>query len=228
MKKPFLVLAAVLVLSAESGPQSERKFWDEKDWTQWTAYECQKILYRGPWTLGGGGLDDQYGNPQATGVELVSALPVRLARARIRQLGVAYIRPSVLYASQGTYKDGQLTLELKLEKEEPSPEYYADRVVVRYYNIGMENYFSYGDTAVLRLSDGRKIMPLETITLRKGKLEEEFEAIFPRFVNGEAIIKPGDKTLSVHIGRMKGSKFKVGWKWEFNVKDLMFQGKPEY
>lgn len=154
------------------------------------------------------------------GVELVSALPMRLARARFRQLGGPYVRPSVLATSTpGNWIP---------EKEEPPPEYYKDHVVVRFFNIGMENYFSYGDTAALKLSDGKRIMPLETITLRKGKLEEEFEAIFPRVVNGEPIIKPGDKTLSVLIGRLDGSKFKVGKIFEFKVKDLMFKGKPEY
>jgi hypothetical protein len=222
--KSFLLVGVFLALGAHAGSQSPRvaeKPWETKDWKGWTREECEDVLMRSPWGLthppmGGHGYYEHYT------AQFRSALPVRHALIRLKQLRSGYDK---MNPKKRKVFDQKVDTELGGSFE--------DHVVVRIFQTSVGNWSEkvgvlsreyLGNSAVLLLPNGRSV--LATQYRRDG---ESAEAIFPRFVNGEPIIKPEDKVLIFRTGDLKKSVFTVkGTPYVFKVDAMVYNGKLEY
>jgi len=175
--------------------------------------------------------ETRFGNPQITYVaQLWSARPLREAFVRNEQLD-----PRV----------EQFSAEQKHKLEEHHArilgasfdEYVVIRVLysstVKSYDVDLANFWQRQFPEELKQrvyligSGGRKVRPAQ-IHIAKGA-GREFQLIFPRFVEGQLIVEPGDKSLAVefehpNVGNITRQRVLL----EFDVRKMLVAGKLEY
>jgi hypothetical protein len=213
-------------------------FWEKKDWTQWSDLDCSQILRVSPWSQlgpGSGSVQEPGAEAYATFsnyVQFYSALPFRQALARQFELHNNYDKADTLTRQK-------LDQEINAKFFQPL----QDKIVVRYYSedseIGKPSFrvpmpaappASHPD-GVLFLSDGTQVISIQTISLSSTPASSEFRIIFPRFINGQPVIKPGDKKLTIDTGVHEGSKFIANDKSHeitFDLTKMIYKGKLEY
>jgi len=190
--------------------------WAKKDWTQWTKKECKQILEESPWATvhgDGGAQANHLGAADSSGtradariqttynIQLRSALPVR--QALVRQM--------LIQNKFDTSEDPQKR-ELLRETSSFLNRRYDDVIVVHViYGSNIEQYVNemmvYWQThfplgtvpqdAFLNTPSFKKIPPIKFISPKGGA--PEFELIFPRTFNGNPVIGPNDKLISVEF-----------------------------
>ncbi|HEV2490719.1 MAG TPA: hypothetical protein VGT03_12995 [Candidatus Acidoferrales bacterium] len=204
-------ISAVLVgICLAASGASAQGFWTKKPWQKWSKDECKKMLTNSPWgqtwskltienTPIGQRSDATGRNEDPTVyyfVELRSALPVRQAIAREAQIENKY----------DTADDKQKkVIDDSVNSYLARP--YDDIVVHLDYNANVEVYerdlvhywqsFAPGvvpEQTYLINSRGDKIVPRQMIVAKGG--ENGIEFIFPRLVNNQSVIQPGDKSFS--------------------------------
>jgi hypothetical protein len=239
------MIAASMLLSTSSPAELKHKPWVEKDWTEWTASDCDNVVHYSPWIYfsEGGGRETgpnegQYSHRHYDVVELSSALPIRQARLRQLQLRQGYDKMNPQKKQDFDQKHAQDLFEGDNEPVRilvynnfyaPDPQTRVERVPVKPAR-----------RAALRLSDGTFVMPLQTI------LESESFAdyLFPRSVSGKAVYPGTEHGLNVvfgeilaydkhhdHLGPQKPEDFHfdlTGGGYTFLLETLVYKGKLEY
>ena len=100
----YFLCSVALILVGLNAPALAQESWAQKDFRQWTSAEVEKILTNSPWAqtreIGLAGADTlttvtpSLPNRQAVIMRLRSALPIREALARLRQLNNKYDKMS--------------------------------------------------------------------------------------------------------------------------------------
>jgi hypothetical protein len=210
-----LRFSAVAVLTAVSFAQGP---WIKKDWKQWSKDDCKKVLEDSPWaqrwsesnakmanfatrTRGTSGVGSESELEVYYVVQFRSALPVR--QAVVRQ---ALIASGYDHMEPPKQKDMERQTESFLNRT------YDDVIVVHViYGSNVQEYnrdlVAFWQTtypegtvpqeAFLNGPKGRKISPIRLISPKSGA--QEFELIFPRVIEGQPLVEPGDKTISVEF-----------------------------
>jgi hypothetical protein len=234
---------AVLTASADD-------FWVKKDWKQWNAVECKKLLEDSPWahrkllenetnvnrlpnagTAGVGAAPGQAdtANNKDTGevnyvVQMRSAPPIREALVRQAQIDKQYDKMSD--ADKKTF-DAQMDTLYKVSDD-------TIAVHVRYYankdSLGSDLEKSWkslpSDTVpadmVLISSNGTKVTPLTFVADRDGK--DEFDMTFPRKAFAEGLKSFKLQIPHPALGDFPAQKVIV----EFKLDKMTFEGKPAF
>jgi hypothetical protein len=104
--KTFLLVVAVLIFVSQSPGSGAQNVWQDKPYQQWTVSDVEKLLTDSPWAqTRSKGVAIGYDNPVVTGsnnppspeavtLRLRSALPIRQALLRLRQLKAKYDKMS--------------------------------------------------------------------------------------------------------------------------------------
>jgi hypothetical protein len=219
-RKPGVVLGLVSLIAllaisvfAES--------WQDKDWTQWTSQDCYHILSVSPWAVEGAEVTDRYfTSPGREGrttfspnAVMVSSLVIRRGLVRQAQINQHYDKMK----QQDKQQFDQMAntcLSLKLD----------DRIVVRASGPA-----TISTVAPYLLVSGRKIptmldpqrnavspCPFDFVTTSK----TNHDLVFPRVVDGEQVIQPGDKKVVIHAP--------WGNEFQFDPEKMIYKGKLDY
>jgi hypothetical protein len=238
------VFLLFFLVEAISGTKKE--FWEEKDYKQWSAQECSKILNNSPWTQM---ITDSANSSIRDGDErfsiqytaqLQSALPVRKALVRKDQIQAKY---DTLSAEQKMAFDQQSEALL-------SQTTYSDKIVVMlkrtttHVGLGVEldNFWqTYLHKNYVFLSNDRGVKtPLLSLQSAGGK-SRILQLVFSRQVGGKDIINSQDINLILEFRTEKfgihqddRSVYKamaseaVTQTIRFNVKKMMINGELQY
>ncbi len=206
-------LLALLTLCVGAAAAFAQGFWDKKEWRSWSKEECRKMQEDSPWAqkwYRTHVAQDRFGQPTKGDareteqqifyiIQLRSALPVRQA----------FIRDVLIrdYDKMGAdqKKNFDASAEAFLARK------YDDVIVVHVlYGTNVQNderelmKFWQGypegkvpEEAYLSTSTGKRVAPIKYVSAKGGGLE--FELIFPRHMNGEPIITPDVKSISVEF-----------------------------
>ena len=240
MNKLVGFVASVLLLAATGFAQG---FWQKKAPGQWTLRECETMLNDSPWaksrTIGdvliedlekAGSIEGREGRPWITyTARFWSAAPVRQAFVRQRQLSKNFIAlPPEQKRSVAERNDRILSME------------FADRIVLavdyatnvdsyrrdlaRYWQTRPGSAWSM-DTILIT---GRGRMPPLDVQVVPGE-GGQFFIHFPRTVNGQPVVSPGDKNISLEfihpeIGVLRTERML----FNFKVKDMTASGAAVY
>jgi hypothetical protein len=228
-----ILLAAILLLSAA---MALGQIWEKKDYKEWPAKECDKILSDSPWAKNQSVYAQGMGSDAASGraytkftVQFLSALPIRHATIRQQQLAAKY---------------DSLPPEKKQEFDQQAQKYlatdYSQKVVVKVlYETNqstsimdmdrswrIKTIANFQNTASLISSKGIKVMA-EGYT--PSQTSSQFLLIFPRVKDGKPLLTADDKSLLLQfeyspIGGMGDGK----GQFDFKVKNMIYNGEIAY
>ena len=238
----FLLTIILVIAGFAQGP------WVKKDWKQWSANDCKKVLEDSPWarrwtqsnakmanfatrTSGTSGVGSESETSVFYVVQFRSARPVR--EAVVRQ---------VLIANQYDLADPEKKEAMRKQTDGFLNRSYDDVIVVHVtygsnvqeYNRDLANFwqthYSQGTVpqdAFLHGSRGQKVGPVRMVSPKGGA--QEFELIFPRMVEGKPLLEPDDKTISVEfvspsVGGVDSSRVFM----EFKVDKMVLNGQLIY
>ena len=205
---------ALLALGVCAAAAFAQGFWDKKEWRSWSKEECKKMQEDSPWAqkwYRTHVAQDRFGRPTGGDtreteqqifyiIQLRSALPVR--QAFIRDILIRNY--SKMSADQK--KNFDESAEAFLSRK------YDDVIVVHVlYGTNVQNderemmrfwQTSYPEGTVpmeafLSTGAGKRVGPIKYVAAKGAGLE--FELFFPRLLNGEPIITPDVKTISVEF-----------------------------
>ena len=206
-----LALLALVVCAAAALAQG---FWVKKEWRSWSKEECRKMQEDSPWAqkwFRTHVAEDRFGQPTKGDtreteqqifyvIQLRSALPVR--QAFIRDILIRNYDKM----SADQKKNFDTSAEAFLARK------YDDVIVVHVlYGTNVQNderemmrfwQTSYPEGTVpveayLSTGSGKRVTPIKYVAAKGAGLE--FELIFPRHKDGEPIITPDVKTISVEF-----------------------------
>jgi len=241
----ILAVFALAVLTAAADD-----FWAKRDWTQWSASECKKMLEDSPWarrvmkenesnvnrlpSAGNQGTGAQPGTAaessgKDTGeinyvVQMRSAAPIRQALIRQTQIDRQYDK--MTDADKKAF-DAQMEKLYKYNDD-------TIAVHVRYYGnrdpLGTDLEKSWKslppDTVpadmILISSNGTKVTPLTFVADPDGK--DEFDLTFPRSAFAQGLKTFKLQIPSPALGDFPSAKVMV----EFKVDKMTFGGKPAF
>ncbi len=216
-------------------------FWVKKDYREWSARECSRLLQSSPWSKmrtftailiqelsQPSAVPGREHAPQISYVGMLwSALPVRQAVVRQAQLDPAFLRLPI-----------ERRQAIEAQQAALLQESYADRIVIRveyatnariyerelaaYWQNQPEEFWK--QKFYLNTSGGRHSPLAVRITAGAGG---SFELVFARAANGEPLIRDADKSFSVDfdspaVGAIPGGRVLM----EFKLKDMMVGGRP--
>lgn len=232
----FLTLAVVIIAAA---PAAHAQFWVEKAFHEWSLAECEKMLSDSPWArsytidrvfietnvrpaaVPGSGREQ---TPRITYVaRLLSAAPIRQAMVRSAQLDKRY---PTLTPEQRQKVDARHKAILE--------ESFTDNVVIQIeFNTNTLPYR--GELAakwqaqaedvlkqqVFLFTPRGRISP-ERIIIDTTASSGEIQLIFPRLVNAQPLMQPGDKDVKLEfpspaVGVLPADRVLL----EFKVKNLL-------
>jgi hypothetical protein len=223
--------------------------WISKDWTKWTAHDCQIMLGGSPWTqltsfptvsLNSSSVSASF----VTQVQLRSALPIRQVLLRQLQLEKRYDKMN------GHDKQA-------FDEAHAHDLVESDQILVYVVNASVEPPPRSGSRrpdqvlgpfpprqAALRLSDGTLVMPIETNKVNYSSVElntflNQYEYVFPRNVKGGPTFTSNELYLQIQFGaplvldKRTGKVEQQDFAWSglgftFKFSDLMYMGKLEY
>jgi hypothetical protein len=239
MRTPPLLVVAFLLATAS--PCQAGDFWKEKDYLLWSMKECQKMLEDSPWAKAyilsqviTPSPDPPLPNPrEAAGreqrqkphtvfhLQLRSARPVRQA---LVQLGQLYTPFEVLSDEEVRQFDEQAGRFLAAEFSSEVVVHVAYRSDVEADNQRLRQHWQAQTTERLRDSvfligsRGARV-PLRHYTVAQG-VQQAFQFVFPRQVEGRPVVGPQDEWLQVEF-RYNGQRLRV----EFPTKKMMVDGE---
>jgi hypothetical protein len=213
--------------------------WKKKDYREWSLEDCTRILKDSPWSKPriistsalqeiGAAVPGRDQEPQLSyAVQFLSALPVRQALARQRELDPAYQKLSA--------EEKQATQE-RLAKLIANP--YADQVVVRlYYGTPVDAYRVelIRDFGTMMLGEWQRNAYLNTPSARLSPVHVDGSEhgvvilVFPRLKDGKPIVQETDKEISLEfvspgIGVFPSQRIILF----FKVKDMRFGDKVTF
>jgi hypothetical protein len=242
------LLGLAFCLATFAAPKDE--LWVKKDWTKWTAMDCDNLMHYSPWVWfdEGGGRESaptltasQNPNHSETLVQLRSALPVREALLKQAQMEKHYDRMDaskkqafdLQHAADLADGDGdRIVVYMQRDDWTAAPEQGKP-----YFPIGGGEPLS---QAALLLPNGKYLLPTQTKII----LKNAAEYVFPRTLNGTPIFAEGDKQIVVVLGLPLQSaktggvvdpgEFHLGLgltnagRFTFPISSLMYKGKLEY
>jgi len=235
----LLMLAVLLALSPESCPRKSP--WLAKDWSEWSRAECREMLLESPWsdfhyretTVQWGAQNESASVfDSVINVQWRTAIPIRQAHVRLKKIETSY---------QQMTAEQRGTFDMEAERELASN--VADKIVLRiaYLKPRYESTDQQGDLRVpydvaLLLANGGILFPVEVVHLPNqfeltdwGRIRRiEMDVTFPRAINGQQVIRPGDKSVTVLLGWRYGVSFRPTRQFEFKVADMIYNGKLEY
>lgn len=236
-------VAAILLLPVLAATVRAEGFWSKKDYTQWNARECSKLLEESPWAkaraftavfiLEAGQPSPLPGRDQVPQISYVtqiwSALPLRQAALRRMQLDPAFLRLPVDRRQAEEARHSTLLAGTGFE----------DRILVRvlystsalalgrelaaYWQTQSE---SYKQKIFLSASTGRySPLAIRTEQGAGGSIEIDF----PRTADGRPVIMPSDKSFVVEFeapdfGPIQGGRVLS----EFKLKDMLINKAPVF
>lgn len=207
-----VVLAAALAAMALTAYAQE--FWVKKEYKSWSENDCKKMLENSPWAKDWGDAkvhQDVFG--QATGeraretetrlkyiAQIRSAMPLRQAMVRQMMFDAKYDKMS---------PEQKQALDQRAEQF-LSAEFPDTIVIVVRYSVSVpgweqelaNHWQSVPPESVPVGVDligprGERVQPMRYVVARGSG--REFQFVFPRLVNGEPIIKPGDKSFKLEF-----------------------------
>lgn len=230
MKGRTINLAAVALFAgilANVLPATPDK-WSTKDWHQWTERDCDTILTSSPWakTLSIGNDLSSYTRHERVSytVQLISALPIRQALARQRQIEIHY---------------DQMDLEKRQATNQTATpeivETYDDRIVVR-VTIDLVDIRRPTAEEVSKYSPrwpwivfptGRSLHPRDIPGNHlNSRGQWVLDSTFQRLRGGQPLIDPKDKKIRIEFLSPTGTApFLV---FEFDLRKMVYAGKLEY
>lgn len=253
MKRFFMVGALATVAFAFATFPADN-FWVEKNWKQWTAAECRKMLEDSPWArrvlvenannashLPSASRDasstDTVQGAQNSGVgeinyffQILSAEPIRHAYMREQELEAA---SSGMNATQKKAFDTKME---ELVKTTP-PDVIALHVIYKANRDGLSVMLvqawqslpagSVPKDFILITDKGVHVLP-NSFSITQGT-DYEFDITFPRFLNGEPIFGAGAKSIKVQFVNPAMGDFGTEKKtFEFKLDKMIVDGKPAY
>jgi hypothetical protein len=226
-----MALAAMLLGAA--GPAFDAQVWTQKKPEQWSKKDCEKVLGDSPWAK----------TWERSEVAAGLALPVRTTY--VAQLwSVRAVRQAIVRNAQLAPSYRSLTPEQKKAQDTEGERFIAagfpDTVVVQivfgtnsmagerdlriqWQKLSLE---ALKETASLEGPRGR-VAPVE---YTKPAVESnEFQLVFPRTLNGQALVQEGDAFLRVEfVHPIKGILAERRVVIEFHPKDMLLDGKLVY
>jgi hypothetical protein len=185
------IVIAVLLLfflcDAISGTKKE--FWEEKDYKQWSAQECSKILNNSPWTKN---FTEEFGEGGWNYlVQFQSALPVRQALVRQDQILAKY--DSLSPEQRMAFDQNAETLL--------SSSVYSDKIFISLIisadpriDAIRSRRSPYTKSVFLYGSSGKRAQLIDFISQEAPKTRG-IQFVFPRQVEGRPLIDSKDKEL---------------------------------
>jgi hypothetical protein len=219
------------LLLALGGCAAAQAQWQTKPFQQWTANEAEALLSNSAWAETRSGLLKVDGSDPSRAIadstviiRLYSALPLRQALARLKQLKNKYDKKS---------DSEKAAIEARIKPLLECPECVDNYVV-----------------AIRPGPDSRNELPMsERLTLanlkrnvhiknEKGETRELVKFVLPRFNNGDAmlffsrlnakgepLITPGNRTVTIWFDHIFGWAPATITKFEFDVARMTFKGK---
>ncbi len=223
-------------------------FWENKQYEKWSQKECNKLLEDSPWARDFTLLDS--GLQKSTGasddgqqfyikyqMQFRSALPVR--QALVRQMQIAQKYESLDSGNKQKFDESAnaflsskfpdhilLYVTFKTNSQAKAME------LARYWQSQTTDLLK--NSVFLRNSKGTQVALVQFNASQGG--ERSFQFIFPRQVNGEPLIGPGDNSLMleftypvVDIPGSLNQKLGDGRGYlEFKPKKMVFQGNLDF
>ncbi len=208
------LLFACLVLTS-ANVVCAQQFWEKKNYRNWSKDECQKLLADSPWA--------KEFRIEKTRVELLqetspadrSRVEEPWVRYRIQFRSALPVRQAVARLSAIDAKYDVFSEEQKLDFDTKAEKYistsFPDAILVHVsYESNVTSYE--GDlarywhnqtpgqiqsTAFLMNSRGAKVEPARYVP--GGGTRPEFDLYFPRQINGQPVLLPEDKNVSVEL-----------------------------
>ncbi len=232
----MLFLFFAFLLNFFSSAQETNEFWKTKDYRYWTEKECETMLVDSPWAK------NVLYNSNGYVVQLFSALPIRRALARQKQIASNYEKLSQ-----------EKRQELDKEAEEFLSTRFPNAIVVHIisgHHLGRsvlgrpdslpcpywqnQTTETLKDTVSLIPSKGRRI-PLERFVISQPNVCE-FQFIFPRHSQGRPVLSQEDKFLRLEftgppawsIGSNRLNQNPERMLFEFKLSDMKINGDPAY
>lgn len=225
----LLAVLSIFAVPSERCAQNQLvadKPWETKDWREWTRQECRKVLEESPWTVRHLESPSASSNyrwyEQVFTAQFHSALPIRHALTRLKQIEKRYDK---MDAKRREAFDRELDAELGGD--------FSNSIVVRltsrWTNVFKDDLpartiLLSGNTAAFELPGGRMVYATK---FRLSGMDAE--AVFPRFINGEPVIRPEDRVVQFTLGELS----KVGFtprldRFVFKLDDMEYFGKREF
>ena len=197
-----VLLAALVAASGGAQTPKNEPPWVAKDWTTWTAEDCRAVLVSSPWvqsvSVGG-----DYGPVLDTSVRIVSALPIRQALLRQKQLDKNYDKMNAA-------KKQEFDQEHATDLSDPG----EDKIIVEISNDSVWSPYAsdipgnvYIDEkaapmaqAAIQRSDGVLVPPISTKVVKNGEYENDCQYVFPGIVDGKPIFTSSDTSFSIVMG----------------------------
>jgi hypothetical protein len=189
-----------------AGVVMAKDFWETKAFKEWTQKECQKILTDSPWVKvlnltganydGGAAATDSQAPYVKYNIQLNSAAPVR--QAIVRQSQIANKYDSLPAEQKQTFDQnaqgflagvGPDFVVVSVSYETNNLDYLRD--LTRHWQAQTTELLR--NSVYLSGSKGKKAAISQYIPGTGAS--QEFQFIFPRAVDGEEVLKPGDKSL---------------------------------
>ena len=241
-RRSLSILAVTLVACAASTALGQG-FWEKKDFEKWSQGECQKLLSDSPWaksyTLSRvlvqtlqeqAAVPGRATNPQITYlIQFWSARPIRQALIQQGRVSEAAARMSE-----------EQKAALKQREARFLANDFADLILVDLtYSTntqGLEQELNhYWDSRTQEeikqftyiVAGGHRINPKQVNISKSGR--RDIQLLFPRQVDGQALVTPQDKRISVEfeappIGIFAGQRILI----EFYLTKMSVDGKPAY
>lgn len=218
-----------LAMSLAFVSKAKSPAWKDKDWTQWTKEDIQEILSDSPWAstiaIGDYNAADRVGTWGPTAL-VVSSLVVRQALARERELGVRWPMP-------GSYRPEPIEQQYGACLTES----FGDRIVLRFSDSGI-----FIKTPPDLIVSGRKVPPLPGYRANSDTcaIGGPYDVSYPKVMDGKPVFKPGKSKLVINTklniqptqtgrpGRDDSQFIPIDTRFEFNVKNMVYKGKPDF
>jgi hypothetical protein len=244
--RSIVIAVLLLFFLCEAIPGTKKEFWEEKDYKQWSAQECSKILNNSPWTrkftetwnTDENGIEDSRAYEKALGlpprdIADYPSLVNRTSQPVTKTIGVQVQFHSALPVRQALVRQDQilagydsLSPEQRMafdQKAETllSPSNYNDKIVITIMRTSVHT-----NTKAVFLcgSKGKKVQLIKFTPAdpRTGT----FQYIFPRQVEGRPLIDAQDKELILEFPVI--SPYIKKFYFKFNVKKMMINGELQY
>ncbi len=224
-------------------PLNAQGFWAKKDFTEWSAKECAKLLSDSPWAKSQtitqvfieeigepGSVPSREHAPQITYLaQIWSAEPIRQAVVRQARLApefkkLAEPQRQGMEAQQASLLEEKFggRIVVRVEYSTTVPAY--ERALAQYWQTRPQG--AWMQDTFLNSSSGRRSPVAVQVA---GGAGGYFVLIFAREANGEPIIGRRDKSLVVElqcpaIEKLPAQRILM----EFKLKDMAFKGKPAF
>jgi hypothetical protein len=226
---------------------ASKDFWEKKEYKEWSEKDCRKMLEDSPWAKKyeirsrGGSFAATDGRPPFIWyqVQFRSALPVREAIVRQTQIENNY---DDLSAEQQQTNDKQTDPFLNANYDNHVVVYVSYTTNKRNVLTELNNYWGIQNTDRLKFSvylTGEKGVKIELAQYAYYEGSGAFQFVFPRKKDGQEVIGPEDKYLTVEFPYPGAGGFSIepnverpfreGTAFvEFKTKNMTYNDKLEY